>query len=140
MNSGAGLRNLLLHWLVVIIQKQGCQIIYLHRYQKSQLGTILEGLGIENNITFHGKFGIFYGLLAHFMAFRYILWWFDIFFPLGYVAPRKIWQPCTEMDRAQVSIYIFGLTGYLKYLADVRILEKQSYFDLDLPVRKQRTN
>jgi hypothetical protein len=37
--------------------------------------------------------GIFYGHLVYFTVIWYILWYFGIFFPFWYVAPRKIWHP-----------------------------------------------
>jgi hypothetical protein len=44
--------------------------------------------------------GILYGNLVYFTAIWYIFWssgiCLVIFFTFWYVAPRKIWQPCTE--------------------------------------------
>jgi hypothetical protein len=37
----------------------------------------------------------FYGLLLYFMGIWCSSWYFGIFFPFWYFAPRKIWQPCT---------------------------------------------
>jgi hypothetical protein len=49
---------------------------------------------------------LFYGHLAHFTDFCYILWTFGIvrgnlayFSPFWYLAPRKIWQPCTQAQK-----------------------------------------
>jgi hypothetical protein len=46
--------------------------------------------------------GIFFVHLVNFLAIRHILWPFGIFSPVlihfflfWYVAPRKIWQPCS---------------------------------------------
>jgi hypothetical protein len=62
---------------------------------KSQFGSILEGLAMEN-VGMHilCAFGILYGHWKYFIAIWYILWTFDIFSPFWYVVPRKIWQPC----------------------------------------------
>jgi hypothetical protein len=45
--------------------QQGCQMVFFSN-QKSQLGKILEGLGMENA-------GIFYGHLEYFTVIWYIL-------------------------------------------------------------------
>jgi hypothetical protein len=61
--------------------------------QKSQFGSILKGLAMDD-------VGLFYGHLAYVTAILYTLWPFGIFYgyllyfsPFWYVAPRKIWQP-----------------------------------------------
>jgi hypothetical protein len=50
--------------------------------------------------------GIFYGHLVYFtaiwhifVAIWYILRLFNTFFPFWYVAPRKIWQPCSPAKK-----------------------------------------
>jgi hypothetical protein len=52
-----------------------------------------------------GDDSIDYGHLAHFTVFCYILCTFGTvcgklvyFFPFWYFIPRKIWQPCAEME------------------------------------------
>jgi hypothetical protein len=57
----------------------------------------VEGLAMDGD-------GIFYGHLTYFTAIRNILYKFEMFGgnlvyfpPFWYVAPRKIWQPCTAV-------------------------------------------
>jgi hypothetical protein len=74
---------------------QGCQMV-IFRPKNTILGvSILEVLGTENvNRYIPWPFGIY---CVHFVIFNGHLvhfWSFGIFFPFGYVAPRKIWQPC----------------------------------------------
>jgi hypothetical protein len=67
---------------------------------KSQFGLILDCNG-----KCWCSFGITYCLFVHVVAIWYILWpsrrslWsLTIFFPLWYIVPRKIWQPCSIQD------------------------------------------
>jgi hypothetical protein len=58
------------------------------------------GSAIGNVYIFYGHLVYFtalcfYGHLVYFKAIWYILWLFAIFFPLWYVVPTKIWQPCS---------------------------------------------
>jgi hypothetical protein len=39
-----------------------------------------------------------YGQMVYFMAIWYNFWSFGIFFPIWYVVPRKIWQPCVAQQ------------------------------------------
>jgi hypothetical protein len=40
--------------------------------------------------------GTYYDPLVYFTAVWYILWLFRAFLSFWYVAPRKIWQPCSS--------------------------------------------
>jgi hypothetical protein len=42
--------------------EQGCQMVYIFLYQKSQFGYILEALGMENVDTFYGRF-VYFGVI-----------------------------------------------------------------------------
>jgi hypothetical protein len=59
--------------------------------QKSRLGKNLEGLGIENVVTF-------YDHLEYFTAI-----WHNLQ-PFGMFGPRKIWQPCSPAFLEKVII------------------------------------
>jgi hypothetical protein len=57
--------------------------------------------------------GIFYDHLEYFMAIWYNLWLFGIvcgnllyFSRFGMFGPRKIWQPCSELDLASSPSYV----------------------------------
>jgi hypothetical protein len=63
--------------ILLLPGQQGCQMVYVFSYQKSQFLFSLEGLGVEN-------FGILYRHLVY----------FGLFPPFWYVLQRKIWQPC----------------------------------------------
>jgi hypothetical protein len=77
---------------------QGGQMAYFQT-KNPNLGKFWRDLQ-WNILAFLWPFGIFYGHLVYFVAVGYILFLlFAIVFPFWYVAPRKIWQPCTHGRR-----------------------------------------
>jgi hypothetical protein len=66
-------------------------MVYLQD-QKSQLGYILKGVGMDTVGIFYGHLEYFtmtsYDLLVYFLAI-----WCRYFFPFWYVVAGKIWQP-----------------------------------------------
>jgi hypothetical protein len=80
---------------------QGCQMIYLFAYQKSQFVYIFEEPRTE--ILYACTWLKAICLISWTFGISFIwynLWSFGIFSPLWYVVPRKIWQPWHLHNRA----------------------------------------
>jgi hypothetical protein len=70
-------------------RQQGCQMVLFHT-QKKQFRSTLEGPLMENVDIFYDRMEyVRCGHVLHFMAVRYSLWSFGIFFPFCYVWAKK---------------------------------------------------
>jgi hypothetical protein len=84
----------------VVPPNQGCQMVYIFTYQKSEFWYILDGLGTENcgigilktiwyfkdhfvYFTYIWSICIFYGHFVYVMVILYTLWSYCIFFRFG---------------------------------------------------------
>jgi hypothetical protein len=80
------------------------------------------------------QFVIFYINLVYFVAIWYILWSLGIFFPVLYVATRKIWQPCANIT-VEIPTYKDIFQVYIKVM--LNFLFFNSHFVLQMPHRLQ---
>jgi hypothetical protein len=88
------------HFIFGAVSVQGCQMVYFQT-ENRYFGYCLECLGIK-------KFGIFCGHSEYFTSIWYVTWpfgifcvHFGVFFPIRFVAPRKIWQPWPAVGEIQ---------------------------------------
>jgi hypothetical protein len=71
-------------------------------------------------------FGLFYGHLVYFVAISYNSCSFGIFFLLWYVAPSKIWQPCTKQRQHLIeNLKVVSEQTLMQLIAEMIIIDKQ---------------
>jgi hypothetical protein len=72
--------------------------------QKSRLGKNLEGLGIENVVTFYDHLEYFTAIWHNLQPFGIVCGHLVYFSRFGMFGPRKIWQPCSPAFLEKVII------------------------------------